>query len=810
MPARVWGGNGEGRGTRTMGMRATGTAAVLALISVLMTAAGAIGVEAQGLDDRATRGEWSDVLPWSFIPIHASIDQDGNVLTYGGKGAGPTLDEFNLDVWDPALGFGPDAHTTTQHGLGTNLFCSFAMSNPDAPGTVILGGTISGNQGLPDFVAQYSNGELTRFPAMHHPRWYGTGTVLWDGRLLMQGGTPLADDDDNAIETAEIYSPETGWLELTGTTDSRIWRGDDGSWWYPKSFVTPAGKVWNIADEHTYYLDPEGVGGIERLDLYPGTNIGGTSSSVSFAPGMILQAGAGPNANIFDLNYDPPRFMAAAPMHESRIWGNAIVLPDGTVMMVGGSGQFNENEDVAYAPEIWDPKTNTWTLLAESATPRLYHSTALLLPDGRIFSAGGGAPGPEDHLNAEVFSPPYLHNPDGSLATRLQISGTPDELTYGETFTIGADGPVDRITFLKLGNSTHSMTTQNFMDLGFVQVGNEVHVAAPDLATVATPGEYMVFALDSKGVPSEAQITRIGGEGAPPPPATPNPNHSSDVLPFEPLESRVFAAPVIQEIHDLAIDSGVMPVGQPTVERWKSVEFTTDFDEAPVVIAGPATNNEADSGVVQIRNVTADGFQIRFNEWDHTDGIHAREQVSWLALPRGEHQLGETTLSVGVLEDVDSDGWSRHAWNSFDVRPAVVTQPLADDTDDPAAVRLQRVGTSGFSARLQTAEADAERLQADVGWVAIDTGTVRIGDLTLTAGQSGANQRWRTITPRDGRRAPSLIAQIHTTRDEDTATLRMRYRGARVQLAITEETSADSELRHGSERVSWLVVSRTP
>ena len=101
-------------------------------------------------------------------------------------------------------------------------------------------------------------------------------------------------------------------------------------------------------------------------------------------------------------------------------------------------------------------------------------------------------------------------------------------------------------------------------------------------------------------------------------------------------------------------------------------------------------------------------------------------------------------------------------------------------------------------------------MTADVGWIAADSGTVRIGDVRITVGQSGANQRWRTVAPREGRRAPNLIAQIHTTKDEDTAGLRMRYRGSRVQLAIAEETSADAELRHGAERVSWLIVSHVP
>jgi hypothetical protein len=795
-----------------MRIRAAGVVAILAMTSVMVNTAGLMSAGAQEVDDRASLGEWSDVIPWSFIPIHASIDQDGNVLTYGGKGAGATLDEFNLDVWDPSLGFGPESHQTSTHGLGTNLFCSFAMSNPDAPGTVILGGTISANKGLPNFVAQYSNGELTEFPAMHYPRWYGTGTVLWDGRLLMQGGTPLADDNEQAIETAEIYDAETGWTELTGTTDSRIWKGDDGSWWYPKSFVTPAGAVWNIADEHTYYLDPEGTGAVERLDLYPGTNIGGTSSAVSFAPGMVLQAGAGPNANIFDLNYDPPRFMRAAPMHESRIWGNAIVLPDGTVMMVGGSGQYNQNTDVAYAPEIWDPKTNTWTLLDESATPRLYHSTALLLPDGRIFSAGGGAPGPADHLNAEVFTPPYLFDADGQLADRLKIDGIPTELTYGETFSVSSDGPVDRVTFMKLGNSTHSMTTQNFMDLGFVQDGTELHINAPDLATVATPGEYMLFALDSDGVPSEALITRIGGTGATPPAALPNPEHSSDVLPFEYSVPRTFEAPVLQaaEPLDFVIDSGITPVGQTTAERWKTISFNESFTEPPVVIAGPATNNDSDAGVVQVRNITTTDFQIHFDEWSDLDGLHAREQVSWLAIDAGVHTVDGTTIRAGVMTDVDGTSWHRHLWDDVDERPAVLTQPIVDTTADAATVRLQRVGLTGFSARLQSAEAEGSPDPTDVGWIALDTGTVTLGDVTLTAGQRGATHRWRTVTPREGRRAPLLFAQIHTTKDDDTASLRMRYRGSRVQLAITEEASDDAELRHGSERLSWLIVSRNP
>ena len=263
-------------------------AAALCSLTVMILLSGLLtGAPVGAAENPAAVGEWSEVMGWPFIPIHASIDQDGNVLTYGGKGAGGTNDEFNIDVWTPSAGAGEAAHVTSTHGLGTNLFCSFALSSPDGRGSIMLGGTVSGARGLPDFVARYRDGELTDFPAMHYPRWYGTGTTLPDGRILMQGGTPLADDQENAIDTAEVYSEEQGWVELTGTTPSGVW---ETGWWYPKSFVTPAGKVWNLANQDMYYLNPNGAGNVEMIGSYNETaNIGGTSSAVNFAPGLILQ-----------------------------------------------------------------------------------------------------------------------------------------------------------------------------------------------------------------------------------------------------------------------------------------------------------------------------------------------------------------------------------------------------------------------------------------------------------------------------------------------------------------------------------------
>lgn len=528
---------------------------VIAVVAASLAVAPGAGAQEQPVVD----GEWSDVLDWPFIPIHASIDQEGNVVTYGGRGGGGTVDEYFVDVWDPSNADQESAHSTFTHELGSNLFCSFALSDPSGDGgSIIMGGEQSAARGLPDFVARYRNGEMTDFPSMNFPRWYGTGTTLPDGRILMQGGTEIPDSDERAIDTAEVYSEEDGWVALTGTTESGLWAPE--GWWYPKSFVTPAGDVWNLAGQDMYYLDADGLGSVEMIGTFNQIeNTGGTASAVNYAPGMILQVG-GNKATIFDLNYDPPRIREAAPMHENRLFANAVVLPDGRVLVTGGSGRFNENEDVAYAPEIWDPATNTWTLLAESQVPRLYHSTALLLPDGRIFTGGGGAPGPQNHLNAEIFSPPYLFGANGAAVTQPSLTIADPDLGYGETFAATTDTAIDRVTMIRVGHNTHAMSTQNFVELNFAQTEGRLAVATPDYATLATPGEYMIFALDAQGVPSVAEIVNINGDAPAPPAAIPNTASPELIEPWQ--------APPANE------PFGITVPGQPAVVAPRRDEIT--------------------------------------------------------------------------------------------------------------------------------------------------------------------------------------------------------------------------------------------
>lgn len=501
-------------------------AAVTALVSAIAifafpsTASAAI----PDADGDGSDGAWSELGNWPLIPIHSSVLDDGKVLSFRGTG-----DSSEVDVWDPALGLGANSHTTTTNTLGTNLFCTFALDDPNADGKLLIGGETSNAGRLNTFTARYDNNSLSEFAEMNNPRWYPTVTTLWDGRLLAQGGVP--DDFDgrfNPTTVAEVYSAGQGWTTLEGTRDPGVWDTPNYGWWYPKAHVTPAGKVWSMAWNEMYYIDPDGAGGITNLGTFPGTNYGSTSASVMYDTGLVLQVGGGERASddqrfpgstqasIVNLNNDPPTITNTGSLNSGRHWADATVLPDGKVLVTGGSLVNNSLSGAAYTPELWDPATNTWTELAANSTPRLYHSSTLLLPDGSVWTGGGGTPGPVDNFNAEVFYPPYLYNSNGNEANRPYITSAPRAIGYNQNFTVSS-GPdsIDRVTLIKQANSTHSMSTQIFQELSFTQNGNQISIDSPDSANVATPGEYLLFLLDGNGVPSVARTVRLSGSDDP-------------------------------------------------------------------------------------------------------------------------------------------------------------------------------------------------------------------------------------------------------------------------------------------------------
>ena len=246
-----------------------------------------------------------------------------------------------------------------------------------------------------------------------------------------------------------------------------------------------------------------------------------------YRPGKILQVGGGywgngggPAGARAGITVDitggtaDPVVAATDPMKYSRHWATSTVMPDGKVLVTGGSRVNAEQGGYVTNPEIWNPDAPSGSQWTEVKVPyehaRLYHSIALLLPDGRIMIGGGGAPGPHNYTDVEYYSPAYLFD-GNSPAVRPVVSSAPKKIGYDGAFNLNVTSanPVDKVTLVRNGSVTHGFNNdQNFQELDFTQAGGSLTVTSPQDANYAPPGAYMVFVW-SNGTPSLANIVQI-------------------------------------------------------------------------------------------------------------------------------------------------------------------------------------------------------------------------------------------------------------------------------------------------------------
>ena len=212
---------------------------------------------------------------------------------------------------------------------------------------------------------------------------------------------------------------------------------------------------------------------------------------------------------IVDLSADEPRYRRTGSLNEPRMHLNATLLPDRTVLANGGARVQEHRVDASLHAELYDPRTRRWKLGAESRVPRLYHSTALLVPDGRVVTAGSNPRPKADELRIEVYSPPYLFR-----GPRPQLTLARDRVAYGGRLQATVPGAADlrEINLLRAGATTHAFNNEQRL------LGLEYGVDAPDRVTltfprrrnVAPPGWYMVFAISADGVPSVGRFVKLG------------------------------------------------------------------------------------------------------------------------------------------------------------------------------------------------------------------------------------------------------------------------------------------------------------
>ena len=463
-------------------------------------------------------GYFDPPVPWPINGLHELLLSDGRVVNYGTNQLGQQGAQLWYDVWTPSLGTGANAHTLLPNTTTTDIFCSMQSLLWGSGNVLITGGdlTISGKRNYSNNNTNIFNPQtntLSSIGPMQYPRWYPSIVGMPNGEMLTLGGR-LA--PASPALTPEVYNPSTGWRTLTGIAlpNSNLAFGNYyADWFYPKGFVAPSGKVFLVGpDGRMWNMVTTGAGSLARI---PGAVPYGSNelSTVMYAPGKLLSLRLNSATELIDINGVQPVLTAGAPIDQVRYWSTATVLADGTVAVTGGSSVANQLINVDYTTEIWNPATGQWTAGATATKPRLYHSIALLLPDATVLTGAGGAPGPVNELNAEIYYPPYLYLNDGSgnPAPRPTLVSAPATATIGQTVTatVGPTDVISRVTFVRTGSMTHSTNIdQRFIEASFTQSGNVITATLPSNPNVMTPGYYMMFVL-ANGVPSVSQIMLV-------------------------------------------------------------------------------------------------------------------------------------------------------------------------------------------------------------------------------------------------------------------------------------------------------------
>jgi Domain of unknown function (DUF1929)/Calx-beta domain/Galactose oxidase, central domain len=457
-------------------------------------------------EDLAAQGNPSVVGRWSFFPdlpffpIHVHVLPTGKVLMWPGDVSSPGGTSGN-DVysWDPATGA-----TALLSRPGYDLFCAGHVFLADGR-LFAAGGHIQLNVGLPN-ASTYDafNNLWTRVPSMSAGRWYPTATVLGNGDVLVISGSINTSLGQNLLPSVFQVQSDT-WRDLTSAQ-----LGVD---LYPRMHLAPDGRVFNSAPSTlSRLLNTSGTGGWTAVANHAVGVYRDYGSSVIYGAGKILVAGGGdpptPTAEVIDLNAPNPAWRQVSSMASPRRQHSAQVLPDGKVLVTGGTSGagFNNVSTPVFAAEMWNPTTESWTAMASAQLPRVYHSNLVLLPDGRLQSTGGNG-----ITQVELFEPPYLF-----AGPRPTISAIPGSVGHDQTFFVGtADAAsIAQVTLLSLPSVTHAFDhNQRFNRLSFTPAAGGLNVVAPS-ANLAPPGPYMLFILNSNGVPSVASIVRTTGSAS--------------------------------------------------------------------------------------------------------------------------------------------------------------------------------------------------------------------------------------------------------------------------------------------------------
>jgi hypothetical protein len=474
-------------------------------------------------------GSWH-VLPYSspILPIHASLLHTGRVFFFAGSGNDPsnTSTPNGSAVWDVNTGsFSRPITPLNGSGQPLDLFCAGQCFQPQGL-LMVAGGTLQYDpfHGL-STALMFDPGtqQWSTKASMSFGRWYPTLVSLGSGRTLAVSG--LGTNGALCVQP-EIYASTFGWKAFPPTTSpfpmyANLFLMSDGRIFFSGACygnnangVTP--RILSLPAQFSKTITETPVPGL------PASAASNQATSVLLPPaqdqrvmiiggGMAMSGGGSDMAvnrvAIANPSSATPVYSTAPSLNYPRMHLSAVLLPDRTVLVCNGSGVEEDTSTSMLPAEIYNPATNTWTVDATQSVPRVYHSVALLLPDGSVLSAGGNPQRGVGEMRLEVYSPWYMNT------VRPVIQSAAQSVGYGGILTIqtAQAASIKWVSLIRPSANTHSCDTeQRLVDVPITtRTSTSLTTSVTTNRNLAPPGWYMLFITDATGVPSIASWVQL-------------------------------------------------------------------------------------------------------------------------------------------------------------------------------------------------------------------------------------------------------------------------------------------------------------
>ncbi len=477
------------------------------------------------------RSRWSSVVSLPIVPAAGANLPDGRVLLWSARDRfafGGNAGRTYTTLLNPVTGqVSEQLVSATEH----DMFCPGTSNLPD--GRILVSGGSSNNR---TSIFNPVTGAWSTAAAPQIARAYHANTVLADGSVFMIGGSWSGGVGN---KHGERWTEAGGWQELSGVRVDSMLSADpsrnfgmDSHFW-----LLPSGNgrvLYAGPGVEMQWIDTRANGGngsVESAGRRGDDEFSVNGNTVMYDAGLTLKTGGAPaysgveaNANsyIIDTRSARAEVRRIVSMSYERAFHNSVVLPNGQVVVLGGATTAVAFSDAnaVMVPELYDPATESFTVMPAMEIPRTYHSLALLLPDARVLVAGGGLCGAgcaANHADYQILSPYYLFNADGSAAVRPAINSAPASATHGSTITVTTSLPVTAFSIVRMSSTTHAVNNdQRRLSLKFRSTGTNTYaVDIPANAGWAVPGAWMLFASNAAGVPSVARVINVASTGVP-------------------------------------------------------------------------------------------------------------------------------------------------------------------------------------------------------------------------------------------------------------------------------------------------------